>query len=208
MALDWENVTSFFRTVWKATVTVAKNTWSKVCYSVLVVLDTCDKFAFNFAYTEPEIGFDRETGDYKIMKLDYRIGDTKYTFFRQALTRPPRVQKILSAKLAYKSKTVEMGETVPSPIDVKHIVQSLAGPFQDFHGQIVKPSQIFQYFVPLSERGLISNSEWIAGGVLQVVILRDHNDLGSSDAPKWETKTFEMDDVIDLYTHTKSNPST
>ncbi len=195
MAFDWDFFKNQVGLVGHFATKYLAKTWDTLLFVLSISSDYIDKAIFHITYNEPDIRMDRETGDENIMHYEYRIAGTRYRFFRQASNTIPRVNRILNARLIY-SADVNIGETVPGPVDVTTVLRELAGPFQDFHGQSIRATHLLDFFVTPQQKESITNAEWIRNGVLEVVVVRDHKDVTEENSAKWQTKTFDMTQAV------------
>lgn len=168
---------------WEPLLKLLGHVASVTSYALSSMYDTFDKFWFACAYSEPEIS-NCPDGYYK---LHYRVGMKRYVIFHKI---PPPQDG------GEKARSRIVGARIFRPeasIQIKSIIQELAGPWGDFMGAKVTGRHILDHFVQIEDLSGFTPESWVNEGKVELTFLDGSNDNGT---PKLYTLVIGMGELI------------
>ena len=140
-----------------------------IVYSIGTLYDAIDTFRFTFTYPEPDLLGRAEEGanQSRAMRLAYRIGMRRFMFLYKSRSDMVSRPKIVGARL-FRSE---------ASIQVKDLVQEIAGPWDDYHGNIPTGLDVLYHMIGDDDLCGFSRSDWKEKGKIEIVTsdgLRDN----------------------------------
>ena len=130
---------------------------------------------YTVSYPEPEMV--AEAGGKMVFKLFYRVGMRRYSIFFRAMKPVP--PPIVGARIYCDDVSIQVG----------NILQELAGPFGDYHGQKISGRDILDHYISEDDLCGLTRSVWINDGEVETTTM---NGTMENGCPKLESHVMSL----------------